>query len=459
MPVHLPVVDPPSTLRGDGARVTVHTSDVSGRFTRARRVVAVLLLAVFVLTPWLTVGGRPVLLLDLPRRSFYVLGHVFNAQDVFLVFFLVTGAAYALVAATTLLGRLWCGWACPQTIYLEMVYRPLQRLVEGTREQRLRREARGWTWARAWRRVLLWTLYLVLSSLIAHQVLAYFVPVRSVVALLREGPAQHMEAFLWAQGITLVVFFDLAWFREQTCVALCPYGRLQGVLLDPDSLVIGYDARRGEPRGKATDPDAGACVDCKRCVTVCPGGIDIRNGLQLDCITCAQCIDACDAVMDRLGRPRGLIRYDSQRGLVGEPRRWLRPRLYLYAGLGLLGLLAATLGLRRHTPFEANLLRLPGAPYTLDQGVVRNAYEIHLVNKRPERRTFTVEPAEAPGVVYVLPLRTVTLASLAQVRLPVFVEVPRAGFHGDFPVRLRVVPQGQGAEARSLTAPFLGPGR
>jgi cytochrome c oxidase accessory protein FixG len=439
--------------------VTVHTADVSGRFLRARRAVALALLAVFVLTPWATVGGRPALLLDLPRRSFFILGRVFNAQDAFLVFFLLTGAVYGLVTLTTLLGRMWCGWACPQTIYLEMVFRPLQRWVEGTREARLRREARGWTWARAWRRGLLWGMYLVLSSLIAHQFLAYFVPVRSVVALLREGPSRHLEAFLWAQGITLAVFFDLAWFREQTCIALCPYGRLQGVLLDPDSLVIGYDVRRGEPRGKATDPSAGACVDCRRCVTVCPGGIDIRNGLQLDCIACAQCIDACDAVMDKLGRPRGLIRYDSQRGLAGKPRRWLRPRLYLYAALGALGLLAAWVGLRRHTTFEANLLRLRGAPYTLEAGVVRNAYEIHLVNKRPERCGYVVTPEGVGAARVVLPLREVVLSSLGQARLPVFVEVPRAEFRGDFPVRLRVSPQGPGEESRVVTAPFLGPGR
>jgi cytochrome c oxidase accessory protein FixG len=455
---HLPVVQMRSSIREDGSRNTVHPADVSGRFTTARNVVFAVLLAIYAVVPWLEVGGRPAVLLDIAQRRFYLFGAVFNAQDVWMMFFVLSGIGFTLVALTTIAGRVWCGYACPQTVYLEGVFRPLQRLIEGPREKRLRREAGDWTFDRLWRRALLWSIYLVLAAAIAHVFLGYFTPIRGLRAMIAAGPSAHPEAFAWTTAMTAVMFFNFAWFREQTCVAICPYGRLQSVLTDADSLVIGYDALRGEPRGKAKAEGVGDCVDCNRCVVVCPTGIDIRNGLQLDCIACARCIDACDEVMDKLKRPRGLVRYDSYNGLHHQPRRFLRPRLALYALLGAMGLAASYLAYRKHTLYEANLLRLQGIPYLVEGETVRNAYNIHLVNKHNRRVVFALEPDTSTGASFVLPLREVALEPLAGTHAPVFVTLPRARFQAGMKVKIRVVPQGLPAEeTRTIEAPFLGP--
>lgn len=458
MAVHLPIVEARSSIRSDGSRATVHPADVRGRFNTARVIVFALLLGVYVAVPWITVGGRPAVLLDVARRRFFLFGSVFNAQDFWLAFFLLSGIGFGLVALTAVAGRVWCGWACPQTVFLEALFRPLQRLIEGPAAQRHRREDDGWTFARIWRRALLWGLYLALAAAVAHVFLGYFTPVRGLWAMIKEGPARSPEAFAWMVAMTGVMFFNFAWFREQTCVAICPYGRLQSVLTDPDSLVIGYDVARGEPRarGKAKREGAGDCVECNRCVAVCPTGIDIRNGLQLDCIACTRCIDACDDVMDRLERPRGLIRYDSLQGLKHLPRRVLRPRLALYALLGALGLAASTLALRSHTAFEANLLRLNGLPYTLEGAEVRNAFDIHVVNKLSRRVEFAIEPVTGAPFRFVVPMAQLGLDPLVGAHVPVFVTAPRAALRGDAVVRVRVRPLG-GGEARVIEAPFLGP--
>jgi cytochrome c oxidase accessory protein FixG len=206
--------------------------------------------------------------------------------------------------------------------------------------------------------IWLYLTVLLLSFVVAHVFLSYFVSLSALFAMMRDRPLEHPEAFAWAASMTLVMYGNFAWFREQLCLVICPYGRLQSVLTDSDSMVIGYDALRGEPRGKAKDKANGDCVDCGRCVVVCPTGIDIRNGLQMECIGCAACVDACDEVMTKLHRPRGLIRYDSQAGLSRLAKRFWRPRVFVYLGFGVLGLLVATLLTRTRVPFEANLFRL-----------------------------------------------------------------------------------------------------
>ncbi len=455
---HLPVVGGMrSSVHGDGTRETVHPADVGGRFVNARRVVYAVLVLVYLIVPWLTVAGRPAVLLDIEQRRFLLFGAVLNAQDTWLLFFVLFGIGLTLIAVTTVLGRVWCGWGCPQTVFLEGVFRPLQRLIEGSRNDRLRREQHGWNFDRAWRRVLLWSIYLGLASGIAHVFLGYFVPIRSLLRLIAEGPAEHPQAFFWVTFFTGVWFFDFAWFREQTCLAICPYGRLQSVMTDDDSLVVGYDTKRGEPRGKAGTEGAGDCVDCGRCVVVCPTGIDIRNGLQLDCIGCTACIDACDEVMDKLHRPRGLVRYDSLNGLVGKARRWLRPRLFFYMAIAALWAVGVFFATRTRTSFEANMLRLQGAPYILEGTTVRNAFNVHVVNKLGETHEFVVEPLDPPaGATFLIPMRSVRLAPFQGQHLPVFVTLPRGQSLPGGAVRLRVRCVGT-PHVITASAPFLQP--
>jgi cytochrome c oxidase accessory protein FixG len=444
------------SLRADGTRETLIMADVHGKFTTARYFVFAFLIGLWAVLPWLKVGGNPAIFLDIDKRRFFLFGATFNAQDTWLMFFLLTGVGFGLIYMTALVGRMWCGWACPQTVFLE-VYRRVERLIHGPRDVRLRREAHeDESCARTWRKVLMHAVFVVLSVLIAHIILSYFVSMPGLLKMVGHAPSEHPEAFAWAAGVTGILYFNFTFFREQLCLAICPYGRLQSALIDQDSIMIGYDQKRGEPRGKAKDANNGACVDCNRCVVVCPTGIDIRNGLQIDCVACTACMDACNEIMDKLHRPRGLIRYSSTRALEGEKTRWLRPRMVIYTVLLLAGCVAATLAFRKHEDFEANLLRLPGPPYVLDGDTIRDSFEVHIVNKDSRTRTYdlTVE-SDSPAAVFVLPMPTVEIGELDNKRLPLFITVPRSSYQGDFHVRVHIKPRGDEPE-HVVTAQFLG---
>jgi cytochrome c oxidase accessory protein FixG len=374
-----------------------------------------------------------------------------------MLFFLVTGVGFGIVYVTTLLGRVWCGWGCPQTVFLEGVYRRVERWIEGPREKRMHRNAGPWTADKVLRKALKQAVFVALSFLIAHTILAYFVSLPKAFDMVRHSPGAHPEAFLWATGLTAVMYVNFAWFREQFCVVLCPYGRLQSVLTDPQTFFVGYDASRGEPRGKKGTEGAGDCVDCKRCIVVCPTGIDVRKGVQLECVGCTACIDACDEVMTRLHRPTGLVRYDSLDGLDGKPRRVVRPRVIAYTVLLLVGAAVAALAIHRRTDFEANLLRQQGASFTVAGDEVRNSLDIHVVNKVASSRTFqiTVEPIDEMQVV--LPLATATLPALGDVHAPVFLTMPRGAIREHCNVEITVRALDSAGGAVRLTAPFLGP--
>ncbi len=278
----------------------------------------------------------------------------------------------------------------------------------------------------------------------------------SLLAMVTQSPGAHPVAFTWALAMTGLIYFNFSYFREQLCLIVCPYGRLQSILSDDDTVVIGYDEARGEPRGKAADPAAGDCVDCRRCVVVCPTGIDIRKGLQIDCIGCSACVDACDEIMDKLQRPKGLVRYDSMRGLSGKKRRFLRPRFWLYVALGVVGLAVASVSLTRgHQAFESNLLRQAGAAYTVTDGLVRNVFDLHLVNKDTQEVTFSLNTS-ASEVRIELPSSQIVLAS-GQSRHVVAVAVaPVVKMKPGMLVQIVVIRTDTG-EKREVVAPFVGP--
>ena len=438
------------SIRQDGKRVAIHPADVRGRFTRARNIGFFVLIAVYVALPWIPIGGHPAVFLDVDARRFYLFGATFNAQDVWMMVVLLLGAGLALLTATALLGRVWCGYACPQTVFLESLYRPVERWLLGSREKRIKG-------GRPLRTVIAHLAYVAISLVLAHVLLAYFVSLPRLYAMVHDRPSAHPEAFALVMVVSGLLYGNFAWFREQLCVVLCPYGRLQSVLVDEDSLIIGYDVKRGEPRGKVSTAGAGDCVDCKRCVVVCPTGIDIRHGLQMDCIACAACVDACDEVMVKLRRPTGLVRYDSQRGLRGEPKRIVRPRLVAYAAVLTVGAVVATFALRGRRDFEANLLRPVGTPFIVAEGQVRNSFNVHLVNKKPQRAAFAIQAAgAAEGVTVTLPVPRVELDSLTDRSVPVLVAVERARYRPGMTVRLRIGVEGE-AEPRVLDARILGP--
>lgn len=448
---HLPVLNgrvAESSLHTDGTRKKIHPADVRGRFTRARRAVFFVLVALWTLLPVVSIGGHPALFLDVERHRFFVFGVTFAPQDFWLVFFLATGMGFGLVYATAVVGRVWCGWACPQTVFLEALFRPIERAIYGPREKRLRGTGIP-------KRVATHVAYVVAALFVAHVFVAYFVSIRALWTMMLGSPATHPEAFGWVLAVTGLVYGNFAFFREQLCVVVCPYGRLQSVLLDDDSLVVGYDETRGEPRGKK-GKTTGDCVDCKRCVVVCPTGIDIRNGLQMDCLACTQCIDACDEVMDKLGRPRGLVRYDSIRGLRGEARRILRPRVALYTVLLVVGAVVFFFASRTRTTFDATILRLPGPPFSRDESGIHNGFVVHVVNKSGDAETFLLDPEGAPDVDVVLSVARFDVAALSDRRVPIFVTAPRE-LRGTPKVRIRVRRQdAKSSETRVVEATFVG---
>ncbi len=450
---------PSAALPSDGKRHAIQPADVRGRFHRARNVVLAVLLALWAALPWVSLRGHPAVFLDVDERRFFLFGTTFNAQDTWMLFFVLTGVGFGLVYATAVAGRVWCGWACPQTVFLEGIFRRIERMVEGPRASRMRRNARPWTAGKVVRKLAKHTLYLAASFFVAHVFLSYFASLPKTLQMVRQSPSAHPEAFAWAAAMTALFYGNFAWFREQLCVVLCPYGRLQSALLDEHSLVVGYDAGRGEPRAKKGMEGAGDCVDCRRCVVVCPTGIDIRNGTQMECLACTACIDACDEVMDKLGRKRGLVRYDSQDGLAGKPRKILRPRVVLYAVLLLVGVAVAALATRTRRDFEVGMLRLPGEPYAMEGGEVRNMLQLHLVNKRASAAGYRVEVEPVPGMTAVVSMPSVTLQALSDARVPLVLSMRKERFHGGFPIKVNVTRAGDPRDATLVSATFLGPSR
>ncbi len=379
-----------TSINDDGSRYFLHPADVKGPWTIARRLVGLLLIAVYVLLPWIPINGNPAVFLDVENRMFHLFGLTLVPQDLWVMFFAVSGMGFGLFFITSLLGRIWCGWGCPYTVFLDHVYRRVERWIEGDATARRALEKAPWTGGKIAKRVSKHFLFAAIAAAIAHVFLSYFVSLQRLYGFMHEGPLQHATAFGVVLFLTLVLWFCFGYFREQFCIIMCPYGRLQSALTDDDTINIGYDEKRGEPRGTKGKAE-GDCIDCRRCVQVCPTGIDIRNGLQLECIGCTACVDACDDIMTKVDRPKGLIRYDSFNGFTGKKRRFLRPRIYAYCALALLGLGALTLvASKKARPFTATISRNGGAGFFSDESSVRNIYKVRVFNKRNQTATITI---------------------------------------------------------------------
>ena len=471
MSLKLPSVDEVTTINRDGSRYFLHPADVNGRFTVARRLVAVGLLAIYVLLPWIPINGFPAVFLDVENRSFHLFGLTFAPQDLWLGFFVISGLGFSLFYVTSLFGRLWCGWTCPYTVFLEHVYRRIERWIDGDANARRRLEDAPLDGGKVARRLLKHAIFFAVSFLIAHVFLSYFVSLPRLWRMMASRPGDHLLAFGIVMFLTFVLYGAFSWFREQFCIIMCPYGRIQSALTDDNTMVIGYDARRGEPRGRAGTEGAGDCINCLRCVQVCPTGIDIRNGLQLECVGCANCVDACDAIMTKLNRPTGLVRYASMNALAGKPTRWLRPRLFLYSALLVIGLVVMSFSLTKLRPFQAGVVRLPGSPYYVDtaNGIVRNQFQLRLLNKRMKPQQFRIELEGASADTKMIgPGAGFELGPQEERLVAAVIEIPKASYRGPQPLSFIITsePGGQvvrkkfeftGPDPRLLDETFLKP--
>ncbi|GEP43375.1 cytochrome c oxidase accessory protein CcoG [Brevifollis gellanilyticus] len=454
MPVNRPNLVTLGSIHEDGRKKTLHPADVSGKFTRARRLVALLLMVIYVALPWIPVNGYPAVFLDVLNRRFHFMGLTLAVQDLWVGFFLVTGLGFGLFYVTAFFGRVWCGWTCPYTVFLEHVYRRIERMIDGDAAARRRLDAAPWGVGKITRRVVKHALYVIVSLIVAHVFLSYFVSLRGLYDMMQESPQKHAVAFGVMTVITAGFYGAFSWFREQFCVILCPYGRIQSALSDDHTVTIGYDKKRGEPRGKVDMKGAGDCVNCLRCVQVCPTGIDIRNGLQMECIGCAACVDACDDIMLKLGRKPGLVRYSSFVAFMGGKTRFVRGRTILYTALLLLGLGVFGYAANRIEPLRANVLRMQGSPYYVNAGVLRNQFLVRLINKRNEARTFTLamEGDLPAGLAAAGADAPITISALGEELKPLMITLPQTGFTKPFMISLRVTDT---ADAKSyVTKPF-----
>jgi len=308
------------------------------------------------------------------------------------------------------------------------------------------------------KRLVKHSLYILCSTAIAHIFISYFVSLKQLYAYMQSNPSEHMLPFGIVIALTGILYFCFAWFREQFCIVMCPYGRIQSALSDDNTMVIGYDTMRGEPRGKASNPSAGSCIDCNRCVSVCPTGIDIRNGLQMECIGCAACIDACDDIMVKLKRPTGLIRYDSHNGLTGIKRKIIRPRIFAYCALMLLGTTAFAVTMyKKARPFTAQVNKMTGDPYQKDNTGVRNIYQIHFFNKRNAEATFDIHLKNAPNWIKTSGTTSgIVLQAKEEKTYNLVIIAPAENYDGNFEFTIQVESRNDGTTINH-EARFLGP--
>jgi cytochrome c oxidase accessory protein FixG len=390
---------PAAAVAADGALYLaapkIYPRETDGLFQRLRRAAMFLLLGLYYGLPWLSWNGRQAVLFDLPARKFHVLGLTFWPQDFFYLSWLLILAGLSLFFFTALAGRLWCGYACPQTVWTE-AFLWIERGFEGDRGRRMKLDAAPWSGGKLARKGGKQVAWIALALWTGFTFVGFFTPIRELgprVLALSLGP---WETF-WTLFYAFATYGNAGYLREQVCKYMCPYARFQGAMFDPATLIIAYDAARGEPRGsrrKGSDykgEGLGDCIDCTFCVQVCPTGIDIRDGLQYECIACGACIDACDAVMDKVAYPRGLIRYATEDSLAGRPSRVLRPRVVVYFVMLAAGFVAFAWSVTHRLPLLVDVVRDRNALYRVaSDGAIENAYTLKIMNKGDESRRFRV---------------------------------------------------------------------
>lgn len=409
-----------------GGRVKIIPADVRGYWRDKRTQVQLVLLFIFMVLPWVYVNGNQALLLNIAKREFAIFGITFFAHDAPLIFFILALLTVGLAFITAVWGRIWCGWGCPQTVFIDGVYRRIEKWIEGSALEQMKLHREEMSLRKLRLKITKWLAFTFVSAVIAHSFLAYFVGSRELLAMMQKPPQDNWTYFVLVFVMTGFVLFDFAWFREQFCIIMCPYGRFQSVLMDDRSQTIFYDAQRGEPRkGRALDVSqkTGDCVSCNRCVQVCPTKIDIRNGLQMECIACTACIDACDEIMEKVKKPKGLIRYAS---LKGQSVSWKQPRNLVYLAV----MIAVTVGLiyniAQRQGLSYSLLRGIEGAFTLTQDgeghqTVTNHFRLHLKNQSSLEKKYQIELLDFPQGQLITPQRPILLKSFENKTIHFFV--------------------------------------
>jgi len=378
--------DTVGTIGDDGKRRWIYPKKPEGRFYNARTWVSAFLLLILFGMPFVRINGLPMLMINIPERKFIILGQIFWPQDFYLLVLGMLSLVVFIVLFTVVFGRVFCGWACPQTIFMETVFRKIEYWIEGDSREQQKLNSSAWDFNKASKKLSKWSIFYAISFIISNTFLAYIIGTDELFKIISEPVQAHITGFTAIIIFSGVFYFVFAYMREQVCIVVCPYGRLQGVMLDRDSVVVAYDYVRGEPRGpikkQQVEASKGDCIDCHMCVKVCPTGIDIRNGTQLECINCTACIDACDSIMDKIERPRGLIRYDSDYGIANSKPWSMSSRAKAYVAVLVLLVTGLSAGLLLRKPLDATVLRSAGLTWQdRGDGNISNLYQIKILNK------------------------------------------------------------------------------
>lgn len=399
--------DSVATIDEKGHRRYIHPKKPKGRLYNTRTIASIVYLIIFFTLPFIKVDEEPLFMFNVLERKFVFFGQIFGPQDFFIFALGMITFMIFVILFTVVFGRVFCGWACPQTIFMEMVFRKIEYWIDGDAAKQKQLRDMPWNGEKIRKRATKITVFYALSFLIANFFMAYLIGMDRVKLYIHEGIAAHFGTFITLLVFSGIFFFVYYWFREQVCIVVCPYGRLQGVLLDKNSIVVAYDYVRGEPRTKlkkeAAPEKAGDCIDCAACVRVCPTGIDIRNGTQLECVNCTACIDACDAIMTSVHKPAGLIRFASENHIANSEKPRINARIIAYSSV--LALLISVLAFMLVTrdPVDVTILRASGSIYQkLPDGRLGNVYNIKMANKTRKEMPITLTLENVKGEIMVI---------------------------------------------------------
>jgi cytochrome c oxidase accessory protein FixG len=455
-----------STADKTGRRKWIYPRKVDGKYFRWRTWFSWLLLFIMFSGPFITINGNPLLLLNIVERKFVVLGQVFWPQDMIIFAMAMLICFVSIIVFTTAFGRLWCGWACPQTVMMEMVFRKLEYLIEGDAHHQRALNAAPWDAPKLVRKLFKHGLFFALSFLVGNVLLSYIIGWQALYQIVTDPPAQHVVGLSFMIGFALLFYGIFARFREQACTFICPYGRYQSLLLDENSIVVAYDYKRGEKRGQLKRAQTygerryagrGDCVDCHQCVSVCPTGIDIRDGTQMECVHCTACMDACDTVMAKVGSPSGLIRYASLNGIERGERLRVTPRLAAYAAVLCVLVTVLAVLIFTRSDVEATLLRAPGSLFqTMPDGRISNLYTVRVVNKTSRELPVELRLESPAGSLTVMGRGSLAVASQKTAQNSVLIELSASVMKsGNTPLVLGVYSNGK--KLQTIKTSFVGP--